>query len=328
MQDYVVAREGCALIRVNSDRVLRVTGMDCFEALDAVFSMDIEMLLPNRGVTGLFLDEGGAVIALATVFKGDEDLILFTQGETSEALTAHLTSSFADQDAAIEDMSATYDILCLVGPHAEKAMETNLSEDILGLSYLTFEENPDIGQLVFRMGYSGEYEYRILVPTGDTGIADRLSQPGDGFEVTEIKEEIQALLMLEMRSLNFAQLNSKRDPLAAGLHWMIDFRKPEFPGQAALQARLDDLQETGLMLRFDAQANVEQGDVLAIEGQPVGRVVTAAFSPTLDAFVVFAYVQHDLSWVGVRFELANKDTELVGQGVSAPLFVTRTVLAA
>lgn len=328
LTDYSVARQGCALIRVKSDRVLRVSGMDCFEALDALFSMDIEMLLPNRGVTGLFLEDDGAVIALTTVFKGDEDLILFTQDSTADALKAHLKGQFDGQDAAVEDMSQTHDVLCLIGPHAEKAMETNLSEDILGLSYLTFEENPDIGQLVFRMGYSGEYEYRVLVPAGDCDISDRLSQPGDDFKVVEIEETIQSLLMLEMRSLTYANLNDKRDPLAAGLHWMVDFRKPEFPGQSVLQARLDNLDEAGLMLRFDANAEVQSGDVLELEGKPVGRISTAAFSPTLEACIAFAYVERSLSWVGVRFELAGKESQIIGEGVSAPMFVTRTVLEA
>lgn len=324
IKDYTVARSGCGIIRLSRDRVLRVTGPDAIDVIDALFS--IEMLLPYRGGAGAFLNDEGLVIAFATLFVGGDGLIIFTQDITFDALMKYLGEFLDMRDAEIVVLSDTHDIICLLGPDAEKTMVQNVSEDIMGLSYLTYEEISSIGQPVFRMGYTGEYEYRVLVPRGDMEIIKRLSQPGDDFTVSEISEDVFPFLMLEMRSLTYNELNEERCLLAAGMHWMIDFRKPEFSGKESLKARLDTIEQTGLMLRFGMNVPMMMDDALRIEGQKVGRIVKSIYSPTLGEVIALAYIDRVFSWVGVRFEVEANSGLVIGQGVSSPIFMTRTIL--
>lgn len=323
---YDVARNGTALMRLEGEGVLRIGGANAETALNALFSMDLEIILPFRGISGLFLRDDASVIAMATVFKGDEDFFVFTEPASAAALAAYLETGLQGQDVMLEYLSSTMSVLCLLGPKAEKAMSEFGGDDILGLPYLSFEDNARLGLPLFRMGSSGEYEYRILCPNDAVAaIEAQMLEKAAEFDLEQISPDILGLLMLEMRSLQLSDLSEGADPITAGLHWMVDFRKEGYPGANLLHAQKEAPQERPLMLLLDVGAKAAQGDQIAIQGQPMGRIIRAAFSPHLGRHVALVYAQPDFGWVGVRFELIGREASGQAEGVSAPLFVTQTV---
>jgi aminomethyltransferase len=288
--------------------------------------MDLEIILPFRGISGLFLRDDASVIAMATVFKGDEDFFVFTEAASSAALAAHLDAGLQRQDVTLELLSGTMSVLCLLGPKAEKAMSEFGGDDILGLPYLSFENNALLGLPLFRMGTSGEYEYRMLCPNDAVAALEaQMLEKAAEFDLAQISPDILGLLMLEMRSLQLSDLSDLTDPITAGLHWMVDFRKEGYPGADLLHVRKAAPQERPLMLLLDAGASAAPGDQIAIEGRPMGRIIRAAFSPHLGRHVALVYAQPDFGWVGVQFDLIGPKACGRAEGVSAPLFVTQTV---
>jgi aminomethyltransferase len=328
-QCYEFARSGTALMDLSSEGYFRVTGPDAENMLNRCFSMDLEIVFPWKGVTGLFLTDSAKLIAIATLFKADDDFIVFTEEKTSESLFLHLQSQFAGSTVHIESMAADYAMLCVLGPQAQNAMSMFGGEDILGLPYLSFEDNAKLDARLFRVGFTGEYEYRILCPRDrrDAMWADFIAR-GNDYGIGVASAEVMSLLMMEMRSLQKSGLPADADPISLGLHWMVNFRKEDFPGLQVLNSAKELPASRTLMLCLDSPKMAQAGDRLQIDGQDVGYCSSIHYSPTLQKDIGLAHVTNEFGWVGVPFNVVSQHGAINAIGVSAPLFVTKTVMSA
>lgn len=326
---YKIARSQVALIDLGNEGRIRVSGADAEKALNACFSMDLEIILPWKGVTGLFLNEQASVLAVATVFKGDDEFFIFTEVATSEILLRHLGEKLSSAAVEIEDLSTQYGWICALGPKAQNAMSEFAGEDILGLPYLAFEENVKLDAKLFRMGFSGEFEYRILCPLDRCQeMKATMLNGGQEFGLEVVQPEVLSLLMLEMRSLGIADIPSDVDPIQAGLHWMVNFRKEAYFGHQAVLEAKSNPRRRALMLRLAEKGVAAAGDRIEIEGQDFGFLVHVDYSPTLESDIALAYADPAFGRVGVTFETKGKERGCMATGVSAPLFVTKTVSGA
>jgi glycine cleavage system aminomethyltransferase T len=328
-QSYELARDGAALLELQTEGRFRVGGARAEAALNALFSADLEIVAPYKGAIGLFLDDAAGVIAIAAVFKAADDFYVFTEAASADALWRHLSSELPAQGAELEDLRATHDWLCILGPRAQDTMSKSAGDHILGLPYLAFEENEALGALVFRMGFCGEYEYRMLLPAGHGAeAAARLLRDGAEFGIGRAEAAVLPTLMLEMRSLALADLPPGGNPIEAGLHWMINFRKDGLRADAALQRIKAAPQRRALMLRLRDAGRAADGDRLAIEGKDLGYLARVLHSPTLGEDIGLAFVEPGFGQVGVTFEVLGARGATRALGVSAPLFVTKTVRSA
>lgn len=324
--NYDIARNHTALVDLANEGRIRVSGADAEQALNACFSMDLEIVLPWKGVSGLFLDEQARLLAIATVFKGEDEYFVFTEAASAAHLLEHLSARLAGADAELEDLSKNYGWICLLGPNAQSAVAQFAGEDALGLPYMGFEENSKLGSKLFRMGFCGEFEYRLLCPL------ERLQEmtagfveDGEAFGVRKIEPEVMSLLMLEMRSLGIADIPRDADPIQAGLHWMVNFRKDGYPGRDAVHAAKSQPRSRSLMLLLNKAGVAKQGDRIRIEGKDCGFLARVEYSPTLERDIALAYADPEFGWVGVSFTTVGENGSAHAKGVSAPLFVTKTV---
>lgn len=326
---YELARNNVALIDFSQEGFFRVSGSDSENALNRCFSKDLEIVYPWRGVTGLFLTDDGEVLAIATIFKGDDEFFVFTETATTEPLYQYLSAQFRGDDAKITNLAGKWAWLCLMGPRAQAAMAQFAGEDILGLSYLSFEDNIKLGAKLFRMGFCGEFEYRILCPLNRRdALWQQFLNKGGEFGLSVASSEVLNLLMLEMRSLQKQDLPPNSNPITLGLHWMVDFRKESFTGSEAVQTAKAAPASRAMMVCLERTGVAVSGDRLEIDGQDVGFCSTIQYSPTLGQDIGLAHVNPDLGWVGVPLEVRGASGRVGAIGVSAPLFVTKTIQAA
>ncbi len=333
--DYAAVRQRAALMDLSCEGRWQLTGTHALLALNRLFSLDLEIVPRWQGVSGLFLQKDASVIAIATVFRGDDSCYVFTEASTAQALQDYLCAELGGTDVTLTDLAESHDWLCLLGPAAQATMAAAAGDDILGMRYLSFEHSPTLGLPIFRMGSCGEYEYRMLCPKEQTQerIEDLLAAGRDcGIALAD--PAVLPLLMMEMRSLSRHDIPAGGNAVTLGMHWMVSFRKPSYPGSDALHDAKRSPEHRSLMLRFDQAGLASAGDRLEIDGTDLGFCVNVHFSPTVGTDIGLAYVDADFGWVGVPFRVvcARATADAVGAieaiGVSAPLFVTKTVSAA
>lgn len=328
-ESYQLARHSAALFDFHADGRFRVSGPHAEAMLNALFSIDLDVILPWKGGIGLFLTDTANVIATATIFKADDAFYIFTESGYADALYRYLSDKLHDDGIVLEDLRATHAWIVVLGPRAQEVMVKCAGEDILGLPYLSFEENKSLAGLLFRMGFCGEFEYRLLVPVqAKSAITTELLAQGAEFGIGCAQPEAIETLMLEMRSCGKQHLPIDADPIEAGLHWMINFRKDGLTAGDTIHANKLSPARRSLMLRLQETGCAHDGDRLMIEGEEVGFLARVCYSPTLGTDIGLAFVEPELGYVGVSFEVSGRDGVTLAIGTSAPLFVTKTVLAA
>lgn len=326
---YKAVRERVALIDLSDEGCFVVSGPDAVNVLDRSFSMDLEIVPRWRGVSGLFLNEDASIIAIATVFRGDDECYVFTEADSAADLHKHLLAQLAGGSLDLHQLSESDSWLCIVGPNAQSVAAHVGGDDVLGMPYLSFEQNLALGLRIFRMGFCGEYEYRVLCPADRRHeLIERLLDAGREFGMERACPSVLPLLMMEMRSLSSRDFPAGSDPIGLCMHWMVSFRKQAYPGADAVQALKLAPRSRALMLSFAQAGIAAAGDRLEIDGTEVGFCASVHYSPTLGKDVALACVNPDFGWVGVPFNAVGLRGTVAAVGVSAPLFVTRTVSAA
>lgn len=328
-ESYELVRNKVAFLDLHDDGRFLVSGPDAESVLNQLLSIDLEVLPFWRGTIGLFLTEAANIIAIASVFKSDEGFYIFTEAASASDLGRYLAQEVPARGAVFEDLHHSHTLFSVLGPQAQNLMGKIVGEDILGLPYLSFENNERLGAPLFRMGFCGEFEYRFLISKDlSESIADLALKAGAEFGMTQISADIMPLLMLEMRSLTKLDFPDDANPIEAGLHWAVSFRKENLRGGEIIHEVKLAPKWQSLMLKFERNACVTTGDSLHIEELEVGFLSHVIYSPTLQSDIGLAYVTPEFCQVGVVFDAKGFNGESRAAGVSAPLFITNTVLAA
>ncbi|MBC7982684.1 MAG: aminomethyl transferase family protein [Candidatus Obscuribacterales bacterium] len=326
---YAMARERVAFFDLQAEGRFKISGANALSALNPLFSMDLAGLRQWKGAMGLFLTEAAEIIAIATVFKGDEEFFVFTEASSIERLRAHLAREMAAGGATFEDLGDSHAWLATVGPRAQETMVKIAGEELIGLPYLSWEDNAPLGAKIFRMGNTGEFEYRLLVPAQQRETTTEAAlTAGAEFGIGQADPDVLATLMLEMRSLAATDLPTGTSPIDAGLQWMIGFRKSDLRAGDVLHTAKHSPRSRAIMVCLQSDDSVDRGDRLEIAGEDVGFLASAAFSPTLAKYIGVAYVKPELGWVGVPFDIKSKSGNAPARAVSAPLFLTKTAQSA
>ena len=289
-------------------------------------SIDLEALHPFHGRVGLVIRTDASLVAVVSIFKGSGEFLLFGEAERAEPLYAHLVDCFAGLDVKIEDLRKTHGCLSIVGPLAHDVIAEAASEDALGLSFLSFEDNSRLGCKLFRGGFTGEYEYRFLAPIHNVDeLKQRLEAAGQAAGIIAGDRAALPVLWLETRWLLHRDIAAGANVLEAGLHWMIDFRKQELIGGAVLNQLKSSIQRRGVMIELADAGAAQDGDALSIEGEGVGVIAQLVHSPNRNADICLAYVDVDFGWVGVSFDVNGRKGKTVGRAIAAPTVSTRSI---
>ncbi|MBQ0957954.1 aminomethyltransferase family protein [Ideonella sp. 4Y11] len=327
---YDLCRESAALIDLDTEGRFLVTGATAQAALDELVSVDLSRLRPWRGISALFLAEDASIVAIATVFRVDGGFQVFTEAAAAERLHDHLAQALAARGATLVDQRRSHAWIATLGPVAQDVMISAASDDIVGLPYLSAEANALLRGTIFRMGSTGEFEYRVLVPAEHAEAAwSALEAAGRPFGIARVGAEVLDALQLEMRSLVARDIPAGYSPIEAGLHWMVHFGKAHLAAAEALTVARQAPRARCVSVMFDEGSPAPAANSrLYIGERDVGVLASVQFSHTLGRSVGVAYIEPEFGWVGVSFVARTADGQAVARAVSAPMFVTRTAKGA
>jgi glycine cleavage system aminomethyltransferase T len=301
---------------------LRVSGDDAFATMDRVCAADM-FVRDGQVRPSVLLDEQGRVFADIYVGQDDEAYLLIAEGPPAPQLIEHVRGHTpAGAKVQIEELTAEHDILSLHGPYAWELIGELLGADLIGLPYLYFYRTD--GVLCVRGGKTGEYGYDLFVPKERTAeLRARIEEVGKPFDLTAV-----SLDALEQCSLENGFFNVRREgkrglsPLELGIQWRVSYKK-DFVGADALRAR----RSAGVKERATYLASVHplaEGDVVWLEGQRIGEVIAAGFSPTASLHVGIALIASPYFHAGIDRFTAGQERAAVTT-VSPPIVNNRSL---
>jgi glycine cleavage system aminomethyltransferase T len=323
--EYRFVRHGAALSRMDHVGLVRLSGDDATEAVDAACSGDL-WVRDGRMLQTLILDERGQPIADVYVCPDDDSLLLMFEGLTAEALSAHLSRS-AGAELAIElaDLRPAYELISLHGPYCWEVLSKWLTPDIIGLPYLSFYHF-DRGTC-FRAGKTGEYGYELAIRSEHAEEVWQellsLAEATGGGEVS-----LETLDLCALENGFFSVRHSTVEgltPLELQLQWRLSARK-SFPGATAIEER----RAAGMKHRlthFVARDALKAGDAIRGPDASVGQVATAAFSPGVGGVVGMALLDISVAHPGIdSFYVPGEEADRPIRTVSSPLLFNRSLL--
>jgi glycine cleavage system aminomethyltransferase T len=267
---------------------VRVSGEDAFTLVDAITPRPL-FLRDGQALHSLLLDQDGHVAADLYVCADDLDYLLIAEGLTGEALIAWLRAHGPpDLDVQLTDLDADHRVFSLDGPYAWELMGDLVGPEVIGVPYLsTFTLDPHPG-LGLRAGKTGEFGYLLLIPAAAAeSVLHRLRKLGELFDLVGGNVDALDLAALENGFFSIRAPGSRTLSVAElQLLWRLEYER-EAPGLAAVrEARSRVEARITWFLGPSGEGEVPAPGTPAFHGRtPLGTVVQAAWSPTLEAVI-------------------------------------------
>ena len=324
---FDVSHMGQIALRPKSGKV-----EDAARALERLVPQDIVAIAPGRQRYAQFTNADGGLLDDLMVANFGDHLFLVVNAACKAEDEAHLRANLSD-DCIIDSLTERA-LIALQGPKAESAL-AKLCAEAPSMKFMDAGPHKVAGIdcFVSRSGYTGEDGFEISFPAGD---AERLARTLlDNPDVLPIGLGARDSLRLEAGLCLYGHdIDTATTPVEAALEWSVQksrrtggARAGGFPGAEKILAHFD--QGAGrrrVGLRTEGRAPVREGALLFADsagGEPVGKVTSGGFGPSLNAPVAMGYLPTQLSTLGTNL-FAEVRGQRLAVTVAAMPFVKNT----
>ncbi|MCA1496903.1 MULTISPECIES: glycine cleavage system aminomethyltransferase GcvT [unclassified Bradyrhizobium] len=305
---------------------------DAARALERLVPQDIVAIAAGRQRYAQFTNDDGGILDDLMVANFGDHLFLVVNAACKAQDEAHLGANLSD--ACVIEQLANRALIALQGPKAEAALAKFCAE-VSGMKFMDAgpHEVAGIKCFVSRSGYTGEDGFEISVPAGD---AERLAKMLlENPDVLPIGLGARDSLRLEAGLCLYGHdIDATTTPAEAALEWSVQksrrtggARAGGFPGAAKILAHFDGgASRRRVGLRAEGRAPVREGALLFANdagGEPIGKVTSGGFGPSLNAPVAMGYVPTNLSALGTKLFAEVRGQRLPLQVAAMP-FVKNT----
>jgi aminomethyltransferase len=297
--EHTAVRERVGLFDVSHLGKARVSGPGAVDFLNACLTNDLRRVGPGRAqYTLCCTDRGGVVDDLIAYVRSDDDVLLVPNAANTVTVVEMLRAA-APEGVEVVDEHRRHGVLAVQGRRSDAVLGA------LGLpadhDYMSFVEAEWGGRplLVLRSGYTGERGYEVVPAWEDTGaVWDALLEAVRGEGGLPCALGARDTLRTEMGyPLHGNDLSVDITPVMAGAAWAVGWDKQAFWGKEALVA--ERTAKSGPLTRgllATGRGIPRPGcEVRTSTGEPVGRVTSGTFSPTLRQGIALALLDRSVA---------------------------------
>lgn len=296
---FDVSHMGQIALRPKSGKV-----EDAARALERIVPQDIVAVAPGRQRYAQFTNKDGGILDDLMVANFGDHLFLVVNAACKAEDEAHLRANLSD--TCVIEQLADRALIALQGPKAEATL-AKLCAEAPAMKFMDSGPHEVAGLACFvsRSGYTGEDGFEISVPAAD---AERLAKTLlENPDVMPIGLGARDSLRLEAGLCLYGHdIDTETTPVEAALEWSVQksrrsggARAGGFPGAEKILAHFDHgASRRRVGLRAEGRAPVREGASLFADsecGEPIGKVTSGGFGPSLNAPVAMGYVPTSLS---------------------------------
>jgi len=325
LDHYRVLRERAGLVDRSARGRIVVAGADRATFLHAMLTNDIASLGPGTGCYAAYLTPQGRMIADMCVYELGDVCLLDVHPTVKDTVIERLDQFVFSEDVRLGDVTETFTSFGVYGPaspgilaqvfRAEGTAGTMSADKLKGLLPFQNLRAPFSGEPVVivasdRVGTTGFEIYCERALAGPLGRA--LLEAG----AEEVGEEALEVVRIEAGRPEFTvDMDQDTIPLEAGIEKQaISFTKGCYPGQEVVIRILHrghgrvEKKLAGIVVRDEEVPS--RGDRLAVGDRDVGRVTSAAYSPSLLCPIALGYVARELLEPGTEVSILHGDRQL------------------
>lgn len=327
--EYLAAREAVIAVDRSHRGQVQVKGADRVSFLNNMLSNDVKSLAAGSGMQAALLSQKGKLVSDMIVYRLEESLLLEMEPEQIGPVMKALTRYIVSEDVKLEDVSEREAVISLEGPRASEL-----------LSKLVEGSLPELP--LYHFIHAGIQETPVQVSAARHG-------PGPGFDVSLAADRAVALLdrILDagadvgLRMAGHSTQNTRRIEagipvfgvdmneshllMETGLENAVSFNKGCYLGQeyVARLAHRGHLNRKLVGLKISSAYIPSPGNEILGEGQPVGQVTSATFSPALDYPIALGYVQRQFFEPGTTVSIKSENEQISARVAKLP-FIDRS----
>jgi aminomethyltransferase len=329
--EHLHTRAKAGLFDVSHMGQIRLRGAAAARAVEALVPGDLQGLAPRRMRYTLLLNEAGGILDDLIATREGDGLMLVVNAARKDDDLAHLAAHL-DRAVAIEPHFERA-LLALQGPEAAAVLARHAS----GVDRMAFMSAAEVtvagvATLVTRSGYTGEDGFELSMDAADAALVAEalLREP----EVAPVGLGARDTLRLEAGLCLYGHdIDETTNPVEAGLAWTIARRRRAeggFPGAATILRQLAESQlsmqqgRKRVGIRPDGRAPARDGTaILDPSGNPVGRVTSGGFGPSLGGPIAMGYVEAAHAAPGSALALVVRDVPRPAHVAPLPFVPTR-----
>ena len=318
LKETLAVRNSAGVFDVSHMGRLIVEGRDAVRFLNTVTTNQINVEVGRSRYTLTLNYEGGIKDDDMAFRIGDEKYVVVVNAASREKILAWFEEVAAKRGMDVEIKDETFDtaMLAIQGPQARQAVHEILGGELKIRKFRNTMVTVEGRQtLVSRTGYTGEDGYEIIF--WDLRTAERFLRTLIEKGVAPCGLGARDILRLEAGLPLYGQdMDEDTTPVEADLMFAVDLSK-DFIGKDSVASRAQEgPKEKRVGLKSSSRRAPRHGDLLLVNGEPVGRVTSGTFSPTVGVGIAMGYVRSDLSAPG---------TKLVAKGIGEiPVEVVET----
>ncbi|OLD02363.1 hypothetical protein AUG19_06215 [archaeon 13_1_20CM_2_54_9] len=312
-------------------RVL-VEGKDAENFLDKVTTNDVSSLAVGRGQYSLLCNPGGRIIDDLTVFRlGSSKFLVVYNAGNREKDWNWLEKNRESSTAKMVDVSDDVAMFAVQGPRAGNLLRKVSHARLDEVDRYGTKDVKVAGQscLLTRSGYTGEDGFEIYVwnasiksPANALKVWNQLLADGGEFGIRPVGLGGRDVLRLEAGMCLYGNdIDEKTSPVEARLSWVVRLEKKEFVGKDAIQV-LRDKGPSRVRAGFKMQARgiPRQGHAILFDTEPIGKVTSGSFSPTLGVGIGMGYVKPTFAKPNEKIIVRIRDKDVSAKVVKLPFY--------
>jgi sarcosine oxidase subunit alpha len=314
--EVLTVRNNVGLIDVSTLGGLDVRGPDAAEFLNRMYTFTYTKLAVGRSRYVLMTDQAGAVIddGVACRFHDEHFYVTATTGGVDGVYRTMLFWNAQWRlNVDVANVTAAYAGVNIAGPRSREVLQTLCTDTDLSptaFPYLGVRQATVAGVpcRLLRVGFVGELGYEIHMPAHyGEHVWDALMEAGQPLGIRPFGVEAQRVLRLEKGHIIIGQdTDGLTHPYEADMAWAIAKSKPFFVGLRSIEiqnAKGLTRKLVGFTLADPSAAPPEECHLVVRGPDIVGRVTSAARSPSLDKVVGLAYVAPHQAESGKTFDI-------------------------
>ena len=324
---FDVSHMGQIALRPKSGRV-----EDAALALERLVPQDIVAVAPGRQRYAQFTNADGGILDDLMVANFGDHLFLVVNAACKTEDEAHLRAHLSD--ACVIDSLADRALIALQGPKAEQAL-ARFCADATSMRFMDTGPRKVAGfdAFVSRSGYTGEDGFEISVPAEHAEAL--VKQLLENTDVLPIGLGARDSLRLEAGLCLYGHdIDTTTTPVEGALEWSVQksrrhggVRAGGFPGADKILPQFEKgAARRRVGLRPEGRAPVREGAILfadATSSEPIGKVTSGGFGPSLNAPVAMGYLPSPLAASGTKIFAELRGQRLPLQVAAMP-FVPNT----
>ncbi len=321
------------LCDVAVERQVEITGPDAARFTQMLTPRDLSTMAVGQCKYVLITNVEGGILNDPIVLRLARDRFWLSLADSDIILWAQGLAVNSGLDVAIREPAVSP--LQLQGPNSRRIMQSLFGDSILDLRYFWLREVEldGIPLVVSRTGWSGELGYELYLQDETRGdeLWEKIMAAGVEFGLQP--GHTSTIRRVEAGMLSYhADMDAETNPFELGLGRLVDLdTDAEFVGKAALQRIRDEgisRKQVGLVI--DGAPLTGPNTVfwpVTKEGQRIGRVTSAVYSPRLEQNIALALIAAEHAVLGDDITVLIDDRPSKAEIVDRPFHDPRKSLS-